>query len=404
MRILFLTDNFPPETNAPATRTFEHARVWVGDGHEVTVITCAPNFPAGKVFSGYRNAWRSVEYVDDIRVVRVKTYISANQGTLRRVLDYLSFMVSATFFSLFERRPDVVVATSPQFFTAVAGFLVSILRWRRWVFELRDLWPDSVIAVGAMRPSLPLRLVEKLELFLYRRAEMVVSVTHAFRNNLISRGIDGSKIKVVTNGVDVAKFASGNDSSPIASEVGFEDRMIVGYIGTHGMAHALDNVLDAADLLKDNTEIGFLFAGDGAERQRLQDRAANMPNIRFIGPQPRDKMPDVWSACDVALVSLRDTPTFQTVIPSKIFEAMAMARPILMAVPEGEATDIVLRDEVGVIVAPEDPSALRFEIERLAQDRTLRVRLGQNGASAVKAYDRTQLAREMLAHLVRIGV
>src|SRR2546426_180895 len=147
MRILFLSDNFPPEGNAPATRLYEHAIRWVRGGTEVTVVTCAPNFPEGKLFPGYRNAWRQVETVDGIRVVRVKTYISANEGFLRRTLDYLSFMVAGFVAGLFESRPHVVVATSPQFFSAVAGWALSAVRRLPFIFELRDLWPATIVAV-----------------------------------------------------------------------------------------------------------------------------------------------------------------------------------------------------------------------------------------------------------------
>ena len=180
MRILFLSDNFPPEGNAPATRLWEHATRWVHDGHEVTVITCAPNFPEGKLFEGYRNLWRQVEMLEGIRVVRVKTYITANEGFVKRTLDYMSFMLMGFVFGLFERRPDVVVATSPQFFCAVGGWALSVARWRPFVFELRDLWPASIMAVGAMKKSLLIRFLEQVELFLYRRARRVIATSSIF--------------------------------------------------------------------------------------------------------------------------------------------------------------------------------------------------------------------------------
>ena len=205
MRILFLSDNFPPEGNAPATRLYEHAIRWVRSGSEVTVVTCAPNFPEGKLFPGYRNAWRQVETVDGIRVVRVKTYITANEGFLKRTLDYLSFMLMGFAMALFERRPDVVVATSPQFFCAIAGWAVAAARRRPFVFELRDLWPASIVAVGAMRRSVVIRALERIEMFLYRRATAIVAVTESFRRELIARGVDGKKIHVVVNGVDATQ-------------------------------------------------------------------------------------------------------------------------------------------------------------------------------------------------------
>lgn len=400
MRILFLTDNFPPETNAPATRTWEHAKIWVADGHDVTVITTAPNFPRGIVYEGYRNAWRKVEVIDGIRVVRIKSYIAANSGTLRRMLDYLSFGLAAPVAALFERRPDVIVATSPQFFCALGGWLTSVLRGRPWVFELRDLWPDSIVAVGAMRAGLAIRLLEKLELFLYRRARLVVSVTNAFKASLIARGIDGDKIHVVTNGVRAEAFQRSGDGAELRQQAGLGGRVVFGYVGTHGMAHALDTMLDAAEALVGRDDIGFLFAGDGAEANHLRSRAEALPNVAFLGPQPRARMPEIWSACDVAMVTLRDTPTFRTVIPSKIFEAMAMGVPILMALPPGEATGIVEEHEVGLTCAPENAEAMVQAILHLAEDADLRARIAANGVRTARLYDRKTLARQMLSHLM----
>ena len=187
MHILFLSDNFPPEVNAPASRSHEHCRQWVAAGEQVTVITCAPNFPHGRVFPGFRNRFWQEEVVDGIRVIRVWTYISANEGFIKRVLDYQSYMLAAILAAFFVRRVDVVIATSPQFFTAVAGWAVGALKRIPYVFELRDLWPESIKAVGAMQAGPVLAWLEKLELFLYRRAQRIVSVTHAFRAARIHR-------------------------------------------------------------------------------------------------------------------------------------------------------------------------------------------------------------------------
>ncbi|MEM9140961.1 MAG: glycosyltransferase family 4 protein [Pseudomonadota bacterium] len=403
MRILFFTDNFPPETNAPATRTWDHVRVWATAGHQVTVITTAPNFPRGKVFDGYRNDWRSVEVREGVRIVRVKTYIAANQGTARRMLDYLSFMASGTIASLFEKRPDVIVATSPQFFTAVAGWFVSILRWRPWVFELRDLWPASVVAVGAMRESRALRAVEKLELFLYHRAARVIAVTQAFRADLIDRGIDGGKISVVSNGVDLAAIQPADPDPEIGEQLGTGSGFTIAYIGTHGMAHALDRVLDAAEHLAHRPDVRFLFVGDGAERDGLERRARDLPQVHFLGAQPRERIPALWALADAALVSLRNTPTFETVIPSKIYEAMAVGTPVIASLPEGEATRLVKHHGIGLICPPEDPEALAETIAEMADQPNLRAELGKAALAAAPAYSRSELAQQMLGHLIAVA-
>jgi colanic acid biosynthesis glycosyl transferase WcaI len=398
MKILFLTENFPPETNAAATRVYERALYWLRDGHEVTVVTSAPNFPEGRLFDGYRNRWRQVENRDGIRVVRVKTYISRNEGVARRTLDFVSFMFSAVFFGLFERRPDVISATSPQFFAAVGGWLLSIFRRRPFVFELGDLWPASIVAVGAMKPSLPIRMVERHELFLYRRSAAVAALTHAFRENLVRRGIDPSKIRVVRNGVDSARYGPRPRDAALAEKWGLKDKFVIGYIGTHGLAHALENVVRAADLLRGEPDIAFLFAGAGAARERLMREAETLglENVVFMPMQPKDTMPAVWSLCDVALVHLKNEPTFTEVIPSKIFEAMAMGLPLLFAAPDGEATEIVSSERAGRVVAPEDPRALADAVLSLRSDETARRTLAENALAAAPRYSRERQAELMI--------
>ena len=404
MRILFLSDNFPPEGNAPAARLHEHARRWIGDGHQVTVITSAPNFPEGKLFAGYRNRWHQVEEMDGIRVVRVKTYISANEGFLKRFSDYLSFMVSAFVAGLFEKRPDVVVATSPQFFCAVGGWALSLVRRLPFVFELRDLWPASIIAVGAMRKNLTIRLLEKLELFLYRRADAVVSVTHSFCDDLVSRGIDRGKLHVVVNGVDLERYSPMPRDPALAAEFGLDGKFVVGYLGTHGMAHRLDRVLDAAERLLDDDRIAFFFAGGGAERANVerQVRERGLHNVRMIPRQPKEIMPRLWSLCDVSLIPLRDTPVFSLVIPSKLFESMGMGIPVLMSLPAGEATGIVAATGCGVCVPPENPEALATAVAALASEPERMRSLQSASLAAAPIYSRATQARRMLSILERV--
>lgn len=398
MKILFLTENFPPETNASATRVYERACYWAEDGHEVTVITCAPNFPQGRLFPGYKNRWRQVEIMSGIRVVRVKSFMTANEGVVLRTLDFMSFMVCAVTVGLSEKKPDVIAATSPQFFAAVGGWLLGCFRRVPFVFELSDLWPASIIAVGAMKDSLMLRLMEKLELFLYRRSAAIVALTDAFKENLASRGISADKIAVVKNGVDLQRYAPMSRDGGLAAGYGLSDRFVVGYVGTHGMAHALDNVLAAAEQLKDQSNIRFMLAGPGSMREKLISDAQSrgLDNVVFLPPQPKSRMPAVWSLCDVALVHLRNDPVFADVIPSKIFEAMAMGLPLLIAVPPGEATNIVEADGAGMAVAPESPVALAEAVKRLAADRTLRQTLGTASLAAAPRHSRRFQADSMM--------
>lgn len=404
MNILFLTENFPPETNASATRVYERALYWLRAGHQVTVLTCAPNFPQGKLFPGWENRWRQVQDMDGLRVVRVKTYVSANEGFLKRTLDFVSFMVTAYGAGLMEPRPDVVIATSPQFFAAVGGWALAAtrswfgLRKLPFVFELGDLWPRSITAVGAMKQSPVIRALEAVELFLYRRSAAVVALTRAFKADLVRRGIDPAKIAVVINGVDLPRYAPRPRDAELARAWGLDGKFVLGYVGTHGMAHGLINVLDAAEHLRGDDRIRFLFVGAGAERQMLMDEAARraLPNVVFQGMQPKEMMPRIWSLCDGALVHLKDDPTFAEVIPSKIFEAMGMGLPLLLVSPEGEASRIVLDDRAGLWVAAARPQALAEAAQRLADDAGLRQELAAASLAAAPRHSREYQATRFL--------
>ncbi|HEY2630437.1 MAG TPA: glycosyltransferase family 4 protein [Usitatibacter sp.] len=310
MHILFLSDNFPPETNAPASRTHEHTRRWVAAGHRVTVITGAPNFPSGRVHAGYENRLWSRESIDGIEVLRVWTYITANEGFLRRTLDYMSFMVTSTLASFFVRKVDVIVATSPQFFTPCAAWVVSLLRRRPFIFELRDLWPDSILAVGAMRETFAIRMLRKLEYFLYRRADRIVAVTQSFRTILSGNGIDAAKIVVVPNGVDLDTFIPGARPAELAAKWGVSNQFVAAYVGTIGMAHGLGTILDAAVQLRGSTNVTFMLIGDGAERAVLESRCRELglSSILFVGPVSKAEVREYWKLCSAALVLLRDSP------------------------------------------------------------------------------------------------
>ncbi len=398
MKILFITENFPPETNAAATRVYERACHWVAWGHEVTVITCAPNFPRGFLFPGYENRWHQMEEMSGIRVVRVKTLIAPNRGVFLRTLDFLSFMVTGFTAALFEEKPDVVAATSPQFFAAVAGWAVGKARRVPFVFELGDLWPASIAAVGAMRQNIGLQLIEKLELHLYRSSATVVALTNAFRKNLVGRGIPADKIAVVINGVDLSRYGPRPKDAELAAEWDLEDKFVVGYVGTHGMAHGLGNVLDAAERLRSVANLRFLLVGAGAEREQLfeESRQRRLDNIVFMPPRPKEGMPAVWSLCDVALVHLRGSPVFAGVIPSKIFEAMAMGLALLLAAPQGEASQILARDKAGMWVPAEDPEALSDAILTLMKKDKLRNMFAKQSLKAAPLHSREHQAKQMI--------
>jgi len=399
MRILFLSHYFPPEVNAPAVRTFEHCREWARCGHEVRVVTCVPNHPQGKVYDGYRRRLAMQhETMEGICVHRIWTYIAANRGFLKRTLGYVSYMMSASLAVLRLPRPDVIVATSPQFFCACAGFLTSKLLRRPWVFELRDIWPASITAVGAIRTCVLIRLLEKVELHLYRDAAAVVAQTESFRDNLVSRGIPGGKIHVVTNGVNPDEW-HGERAAEARRRLGLDSRFLVTYVGTHGMAHNLETLLRAADRLRNRPDIHFVTVGDGAERDRLLRMRDEMglDNTTMVGQVARDQAQAYLEASDACVVILRRTELFRTVIPSKIFEAMAVRKPILLAV-DGQARRVVESADAGIFVEPENPDELAEAVLKLKNAPELCERLGENGRRTVeREYTRPVLAVRMLS-------
>lgn len=401
MNILLLTENFPPETNAAATRLHEKACHWVRWGHRVTVVTCAPNFPDGVVFEGYRNRWRQTEVIDGMRVVRVKSYIAPNRGFLRRSLDFLSFGVTGFAAALFEPRPDVVIGNSPQLFAAAAGHGAAALKRVPFVLELADLWPASIVAVGAIQHPLPLKLLEALELHLYRHAAAIVALTEGIKDDLVARSIPAEKIAVVTNAADLARYGPRPRDEALAQAWGLGGKFVVGYVGTHGMAHGLISVLDAAEKLRDTPEIAFLFVGAGAERDMLitEARRRGLGNVVFQPVQPKEALPAVWSLCDIALAHLKDRPLFAGALPTKMFEAIGMGLPIVLATPEGEASRLLRDTGTGIWVPPEDPAALAEAIRSLHRDPAARKRLAAASHAAAPAHSREARARDTLRML-----
>ena len=405
MRILFLSHYFPPEVNAPATRTYEHCRQWVRDGHQVTVVTCAPNHPQGRVYEGYRNRIYQRETKDGINIVRVWTFVTANEGFLKRTLNYISYMCSAVMISITLPKADVVLSTSPQFFNGLAGYFVSKLRRISWVLEIRDLWPESIVAVGAIKSPTIITLLEWIERFAYRKADRIVPVTDSFKAYMLSRGIDAGKINVVKNGVDLAQYAPRDGASALADELGVKGKFVVAYFGTHGMAHHLQTILHAAHRLRDSKNIVFLMVGDGAERRALLQMRDDMAltNVMMLDQQPKSRMCDFWALSDISLVLLKKTDLFKTVIPSKIFESLAMTKPIILGV-EGESADLLRAAKAGICIEPEQADELATCVLELSQNPEQCQQLGRNGRRYVmEHFDRIVLARKLASVLETVG-
>lgn len=395
MRILFLSHYFPPEVNAPASRTWEHCKEWVKNGHQVTVVTCAPNHPRGAVFSGYRNKLFQRESVDGIDVVRMWTFITANEGFLKRTINYVSYMVAAILVAPFLPRTDVVLSTSPQFFNGLAGYFVSRMRRAPWVLEIRDLWPESIFAVGAIKNRWVIKSLESLEMFAYRAADRIVPVTDAFKRYMVNKGVDARKIDVIKNGVDLCFYKPLDGANSLAPLLELDGEFVASYVGTHGMAHGLDVVLYAAKRLQHRTDIVFLMVGDGADRKRLlalKDEL-KLDNVIMLDQLAKEYMPMLWDLSDVSLVLLKKSDLFKTVIPSKIFESMAMKKAIVMGV-EGEAQEIVEAAQSGICFEPGNADAMAAAVLALRDDAQRCAALGENGRKFVATYyDRSVLAQ-----------
>jgi colanic acid biosynthesis glycosyl transferase WcaI len=399
MHVLFLSHYFPPEVNAPATRTYEHCRRWVAAGHRVTVITCAPNCPTGVVAAGFKNSWLSREWVDGIRVLRVWTWLSPNKGFLGRTINYLSYMLCATLCAMWVRNVDAIVATSPQFFCGWAGVLCRWILRRPLLLEIRDIWPESIVTVGAMKRSPVMRVLEVLERRMYLTAKQIVTVGDGYREQLIRRGVPEEKIAVVPNGVDVSQFVPERPARQMRSQWRGDGRFVCAYIGTVGMAHGLEVIVRAARKLKQagRDDIVFWIVGDGAERSRLENvcRAESLDQVVFTGLVPKSKIAEVIASCDACLVHLRKTELFETVIPSKIFEIMAMNVPIVMGV-NGQAQRIVLSGRAGLAMTPEDEESLLAGIGAIARERAS---YSHGRDYVARHYDRNVLAQRLLDEL-----
>jgi colanic acid biosynthesis glycosyl transferase WcaI len=402
LRILYISHYFPPEVNAPAVRVSQFSRLWQQLGHEVTVVTGFPNHPQGVIPKEYRGKLFDRESLDGVNVLRSYVYAAPNKGFARRILNYLSFMISAMISAIFRSGPqDIVIATSPQFFVAVAGYVVSRFKRAPFIFEVRDVWPEEIVAVGAMKRGLVITLLERMEMFLYRRAKMIVAVAQGTIDILTRRGVPSDKIVLIPNGVEFDRFSSAIDDHTIRDRHDLNGHFLVSYIGTHGMAHNLGTILGAAKRLRDRRDIRFLFVGDGADKANLVAASSDLKldNVTFAPQQDRNRVAQYYAASDLCLVPLRQAELFTKNIPSKIYEVMASGKPILLGAT-GESQELVESARAGIAVEPENDLDLSEKIVLLADDRQLARRLGDNGREFARLHcDHKNLAQEYLQHL-----
>jgi len=400
VRVLIVTHYFPPETGAPQARLSGLAATWAADGDGVTVLTGMPNHPTGVLPQSYRRAVRRREHRDGYRVIRTWLYATPNEGMARKTLGHLCFMVSSVLLGWRASGPaDVVVVSSPTFFSILSGWLLARLKRARFVVEIRDLWPAIFVELGVLTNRRIIGMLERLELAAYAAADQVVVVSEGFRADLLRRGVPPEKVHTIRNGVELDRFTPAGDSSTEHHELrarlgaGPDDCLVL-YAGTHGISQALSAVADAAAQL-DGRAIRFAFVGDGADKRRLQRRITELGlrNVALLPGVPSGEMPTLLGAADICLVPLRNVPLFATFIPSKMFEYLAAGKAVVGSVT-GEAAQI-LAEAGAVVVPPEDSGSLAAAIAALAADPQLRAEIGRVGrAFAERSYDREALARE----------
>ncbi|MDQ3707067.1 MAG: glycosyltransferase family 4 protein [Chloroflexota bacterium] len=407
MRILYFTQYFPPEVGATQTRAFEMSRYLGSQGHHVTVITEVPNHPSGIIPPEYRGRLSERRTEQGVDVFRLWVWTSPEKTFATRMRFYLSYMgMAALAGSLVRGRYDLVYATSPPLFVGASGLLASLLRRVPLVFEVRDLWPESAVALGELSNRKAIAAAEVLEKALYARASRIVTVTQGIRARLIERGIAAEKLALIPNGANTELFRPDPDGAArLRRELGLESSFVVLYAGIHGIAQGLENVLEAARLLRDEPHIQFVMLGEGPRKAALaqQCEELGLTNLRMLPEVPATSMPAYLSMADCAIVPLKDEPVFSGALPSKMFEAMSCGTPVVLSVA-GEAVDVLKEAGGGIAVPPEDPQELARAIEELCRQPEKAREMGGKGQQYVTLnYTRQEQARklEVLLHEVK---
>lgn len=413
MKILVVHQYYLMPGAAGGSRFNELSRLWSDAGHDVTVVAGTLDYQTQKVPERYRGQWIVEEWDGRVRVLRCYVPPAYAKGFRGRMWAFAGFTLSALSAVIRVERPDVVIATSPPLVAAIPGWAAARLRMHRtpWIFEVRDLWPESAVTTGVLKEdSLLTRGLYALERWASWSADKINVLTPAFRDDMVQRGLAAAaKIAFVPNGADVELFKPGPRDNAVRRELGWGDRFVVMYAGAHGRANALDQLVGAAERLRNRKDVLLVTVGDGSERKRLEEeaRARKLDNIIFHGSQPKERMPDFVNACDVGAAVLQDNPTFRTVYPNKVFDYMSCERPTLLAI-DGVARKLVCDEaQAGVFVEPENPDALARAITDLADDPAGRRAMGQRGRQWVlENVTREALASRYLAvmqELVRGG-
>jgi colanic acid biosynthesis glycosyl transferase WcaI len=406
MHILYLSQYFPPEVGATQTRAYEMARGLVQAGHRVTVLTEFPNHPSGIIPPAYRGKWFERSQLDGIDVLRVWVKASPHKNFKTRMAFYLSYMADAALLGVLKAHGpfDVIYATSPPLFVGAAGLALHRLKRSPLVFEVRDLWPESAVALGELSNPRAIAWASQLEKLCYNRASRIVVVTEGIRQRLIERGYPPAKLALIPNGANTELFQRQPElGAQFRAEHGLPpDAFVAVYAGIHGIAQGLETVLHAAHLLRNEPAVRFVLVGEGpvkAELLAMQARLA-LDNVLMLPEQPRAAMPAILSAADAAIVPLRKLDLFQGALPSKMFDAWACELPLLLSI-DGEARRTLEAAQGGLAIPPEDPDALAEAIRALAAQPDRGRALGQNGRRYTEQHHSRQAQARALEKLLK---
>lgn len=403
MRIVILTQYYPPEIGAPQNRLSDLAGRLARLGHRVTVLTAMPNYPAGEIAAGYRRRLYAREVVEGVEIHRGWLFATRSRRVVPRLLNYFSFVFSSLAAGAFVlARADFIVVESPPLFLGISGYLLSRMKRARLVLNVADLWPKAAVDLKVVTNPFLIRLAERLEELLYRKASLVTSQTQGMVDDIRGR-MPEKDVRLLTNGADLERFDPRRFPAEPLEEFGLAGRFVVVYAGIHGPAQALAKVMEAAAHLRSYPEIVFAFFGEGPLKAELQERARakGLENVKFYPPQPRERMPEILAGCAAGVVPLYDSELMRAALPSKMFEVMAAAVPVLLSAPEGEASAIVRAAEGGVCVSPESPELLAAAVEELYLDRERRLRLGRNARAYVERhYSRQAIAERFMEYLL----
>lgn len=392
MRILILSQWYPPE---PESKIHLLAQGLVERGHQVTTVTGYPNYPSGRLYPGYRVKWRQWEMREGVRVLRLPLYPSHDRSGARRALNYLSFAASASILSpLLAGGADVMWVYHPPLTVGIPAWIIGLMRHVPFVYEVQDMWPETLTATGMFSSAGVARLLGALARFVYRRAAAITVISPGFKSNLVAKGVPGDKIHVIPNWADEENFRPVPPDPALAEQFGLVGKFNLIFAGNMGAAQGLENLIAAATQLRDLHDVQFVLIGDGVDVQRLRTlvREQSLDNVQFIDRQPATQMPHFFALAEALLVHLKRDPLFAITIPSKTIAYLACGRPII-SVTEGDAATVVREAEAGLICPPDDPAALAEAVRclyRMSVEE--RKHLGEAGRSAyLKQYTRRGL-------------